>query len=325
MDAFRNRLLYGGLFSPSSASVRIPILGPTRPNDFSLEVVSPDVSLAKDERGLVISAPITIVGTSITTGGGLDAQELRFSLLFWDKLDWPDNTVISIGSGGDAQFLEAEGILTRSFAKLVGGGDGAAIVREAFLSTFRHRDSLQPGLWSLARGERTLSFDEEELDAGRGLLFRLHRAIPIPDRDVALNDVLEFKLKRRDELNALRHNLEDVYQRMKSAPDEALSQATEFGRLDKALSDYLRVIQKSGMITRSASVTVKLDLKDAIIGVGTVQQVHAQGLDLTTSMIAGAVASAVAATATVSVGVGLRGRKPTSPFEYVSEIHERLF
>ena len=112
---------------------------------------------------------------------------------------------------------------------------------------------------------------------------------------------------------------------MKSAPDEALSQATEFGRLDKALSDYLRVIQKSGMITRSASVTVKLDLKDAIIGVGTVQQVHAQGLDLTTSMIAGAVASAVAATATVSVGVGLRGRKPTSPFEYVSEIHERLF
>ena len=66
-------------------------------------------------RGLVVSTPVKINdGGSITIrGGGLDPQELRFSLLLWDKLDHPAG-LLSINGGPDAEFLEKAGILTRT-------------------------------------------------------------------------------------------------------------------------------------------------------------------------------------------------------------------
>ena len=45
-------------------------------------------------RGLVVSPPIEIEGNRLfAKSSNLDAQELRFSLLFWDRLVWPSSRV----------------------------------------------------------------------------------------------------------------------------------------------------------------------------------------------------------------------------------------
>ncbi len=46
-------------------------------------------------RGLVVSPPIEIDGTSLhVKSSNLDPQELRFALLFWDQLVWPSSRAV---------------------------------------------------------------------------------------------------------------------------------------------------------------------------------------------------------------------------------------
>jgi hypothetical protein len=64
--------------------------------------------VAKDlqTKGLVISNPIWINQNGSTLSGGLDPLELRFSLLYWDKLVWPKSNLINFPGGYDAEYLE---------------------------------------------------------------------------------------------------------------------------------------------------------------------------------------------------------------------------
>src|SRR3989442_5161137 len=65
-------------------------------------------------RGLVISPPLEIEGERLfIKSTSLHPQELRFALLFWDRLVWPSSRAIHIASGPDEQFLESAGVLRR--------------------------------------------------------------------------------------------------------------------------------------------------------------------------------------------------------------------
>ena len=161
-----------------------------------------------NQRGLVISCPITISGTSFhlkTTA--LDPQELRFALLFWGKLDFPINKVFPIGLEEDAQFLASEGILSRTDLQGLGSGDMAGSLRritigpgvgdmmpqavaQEHVDAYRFLDEQEPGVWSLGRGENAVSFPDADVEPGRGALIRLYQAIPVPDKDVPFQDIL---------------------------------------------------------------------------------------------------------------------------------------
>lgn len=98
------------------------------------------------ERGLVISCPALVQGTKLSVGGDLDAQELRSSLLFWDKLDFPDNDLISFGHGPNVDYLISAGVLNRT--RVVGSGKfDATVVHTVHLHAFRTLDEREP--WSV--------------------------------------------------------------------------------------------------------------------------------------------------------------------------------
>ena len=68
-----------------------------------------------NERGLVISAAVVISGDSMQIKHSwLDLQELRFSLLFWDRLEHPVSQSVQIAQGSDGDFLERSKILQRT-------------------------------------------------------------------------------------------------------------------------------------------------------------------------------------------------------------------
>ena len=164
-----------------------------------------------NERGLVISCPINISGTSLfLKSSTLDPQELRFALLFWDKLDFPTNNLISIGTDQNAEFLAGEGILTRTRVQVQGGGDMAQGYAGAHVHAYRTLDEREPGVWSLGKGENSVSFSDTDVEHGRGALIGLYKAIPVPDKEVPLQDILEFREKRHAELLALRHHIEAI-------------------------------------------------------------------------------------------------------------------
>ena len=284
------------------------------------EINTPEKKLKKHERGLVISIPISIIndGQGLQIGGGgLDLRFIKSSLLFWDRFDWPENSLISEYVSPDVEFLIYEGIIQRSFAKFIGKGFGGEIVLNSLLSSYKMLDNQNPGCWSLASGTHSISYPETEIDEGRGLLFKLHEAIPVPDISVPFDDILSFKLQRMDELHKLRHHLEEVYQQVLTSTDQDLAKVTQFQKLDKALGEYIRVSLESGMKLSLSGLQAKINLLN--IGVTTIASMNF-GLPLSAALLTGCASSV-----SISTGFGLKNKKQsTTPFEYSSTIHKVL-
>jgi hypothetical protein len=271
-------------------------------------------------RGLVISAPIELsAGRLVVRSSDLDPQELRFSLLFWDKLDWPTNNLIHVEAGPDAQFLEASGVLHRTHITLRGSGRMEDGFRSAHVHAFQLLDQQERGTWSLATGERSISFLDSELVVGRGALVGLHRAIPVPDKDVHLQDVLDFKERRRSELSALRYHLDAIYARVITVGDGPLALNSEAEALERAVSDYIKSTRGLRLKFRAASLKANVDLVRGVLASWAAYQVRWSAVD---ALAAGVVGASV----TVEAGVGLaRDRPPETPFRYVSAYHNELF
>jgi hypothetical protein len=70
------------------------------------------------ERGIVITPRFDFSGQRISTTGGLEAEDLRRYLLYWDKIDYPHNKMISTGAGPNEQFLIEAGVLSRTEVRL---------------------------------------------------------------------------------------------------------------------------------------------------------------------------------------------------------------
>jgi hypothetical protein len=251
----------------------------------------------------------------------LDTELIRFFLLFWDKLDWPENSFISIGGPDDhVQFLIDTGVIMRSRASGSIKGNGAEILKFCHVGAFNELDKKYPGQWSLAKGEGSISFDDSNLEQGRGVLVELHHAIPVPSADVPFQEILEFKLKRQDELLQLRAHLEDLYQAIISAPDMMLAKSTQLQRLDRAIAEHVKAISETGFNLRISGLCANLNVERSLVGL--LASIASAANDLS---LANAALNGIAATLSLSVGAELRNHRISStPFEYVGSMHRQF-
>ena len=285
--------------------------------------------MSDDIRGIVVSTPVIATRGRLTVEGSpLDAQELRYWLLFWDKLNFPLIEGINIGAGDDGEFLESIGVLERHRVS----GTRIRLFAEPeenlpeeqfqchFMRAFHELEAAERGTWSLATGDRSITLDEDPLEECRGVLVRLHRALPVPDHDVPLDDILRFKDKRRDELLALRCHLEATYQRIAGAPDGPLAIKTELAALDGALADFLKAT-RGGAIRRWRPTSVDAQLQ-ILPGVNSAAVAFMAGLPMLQSLLTG-----VAASLSVSAGWGLKGlsRENGVPWQYVARYLDEVF
>lgn len=151
-----------------------------------------------------------INGTSLhAKSGNLDLQELRASLLYWDELVWPTSRAIHFSSGPDEQFLETQGILKRPSYTF--NGDIAQGMAMTQIMAFQELDRREPGKWSLAQGANSFLLRDGPLIDGNLAMVELVRAIPVPNQDVPLAEILEFKNRRHDELIQLRSEIDNLF------------------------------------------------------------------------------------------------------------------
>lgn len=195
----------------------------------------------ESKRGLVISPPITVQGTSLhAKRSNIDPLELRFGLLFWDRLVWPSSRAIHFSSGPDEQFLEQIGVLSRP--EYTFWGDGATGIVQSQIQAFVDLQRKEPGVWALAQGESSLLLrDRHNFLENHGVMVELHKAIPIPTQDVPLAEILEFKERRKDELLSLRVHLESLGQELKKSENLTDDMQKAISKIDSACSDLLSV------------------------------------------------------------------------------------
>jgi hypothetical protein len=198
-------------------------------------------AIKSDIRGLVISSKMHIAGDSVFVEGGIDPQELRFALFFWDQLAWPTSNIIRVRSSPNEEFLESEGILIRPHTQINFAGVPAHLIAKGHFAAFKELEKQSPGSWALAQGENSFQWDELLMGEGKGALLQLKRAVPIPTTDVPLEEILEFKNRRKDELLLFRQQFESFLSDIETSgnPKETLHKC--INEIDQACADLITV------------------------------------------------------------------------------------
>lgn len=189
---------------------------------------------------------------------------------------------------------------------------------------------IQPGKWAFAQGENFLSIHPSIPGpaAVASTLLELQRAVPIPKDDVPLQEILEFKYRRRDELMLFRVHFEALASEISISEDPAAALDAKLQDIDHACANLLEVSREWQWPVRLGSMNASVSFEPVKMMTNAAKAyslAREKGLGLTAST---AIAGGTAALSTVSFkpsGFGLQNiRRAKSPYRYAYSINEEL-
>lgn len=228
------------------------------------------------ERGIVTPAmEIVSEGDSVSMRGGIPPEKCRYYALYWDKVVVTDSNIFGTGLSDDLQLLEGAGIVRKETARMnlngtFNGSDLANMHFQGLAEVSANLTNRNPGQWAIHQsGDQLIvpaSMSKDLITAD----FELTRCLPVPKSDVPLDRLLEFKLKRTDELIALRTTLDELYLEISKSADIPRSKIVQIQRLEQAISDLDKVAKQSWGYRLLASRKVSLDLNYGSVKNGAV-------------------------------------------------------
>ncbi|MEB6107597.1 DUF6236 family protein [Klebsiella aerogenes] len=184
-------------------------------------------------------------------------EDLRFCLLFWDKIDKPVS-MVNIEPPEDFRVLMQEGIATRTEVDIE-GLSGADWMKELTLkSQIKALEKLSDEKdtdWSLGQTSDVVTMPSANIELRAVCEFNLYNAIASPIGDVSIHDVLEFKSFRNDELQCLRQTIDDCVYKISANPGDKNAYDRELDRVKLAISDYQKVIDETKFQTIKRNFT----------------------------------------------------------------------
>jgi hypothetical protein len=210
------------------------------------------------ERGIIITPDYKVLdGGGLQLAGGVEAVNLRKYLLFWDKIDYPVNNMIHIGGGPDIEFLIQEGIATSTevrFQKMEAHENGLLFIASQMVA-FERKNKSEDKEWSIAQPTERLIVPHEYSKRQGCLEFELYNAVQIPAADVPLQDVVEFKTRRKSELLALRDSMDSIVDQIMSSQDIPKRKNKALNKLHRDLNDFNRVMKETKLQQVKRSLT----------------------------------------------------------------------
>jgi len=197
------------------------------------------------KKGIVISPIFHPLPNGVSIRGGIDPYDLRKYLLYWDEIDLADNNLVSVGSE-DIDFLIGLGAAKRTRIEFRGEFlvDGRIFLAAQEIA-WQKNEVREPGCWSLAQSSTQPYFPDGI--AQKQIEFELYNVVPVPTSDVHLEDILNFKERRSEELLAFRCHLNDIYQNILRAGDMPTAKTIEVARLANSIKDLNNTLQESAI------------------------------------------------------------------------------
>ena len=213
---------------------------------FPKKFISPSVRNLRAQKGdltkgLIVGPPVNITIDSISgSGSGFSLEQIRRAVLFWDEIHWPINSAIGFGGGPEVEFLEDAGVLKRSRFGIQ-SGTASEIYVSSFIDCFRVLESRNPGCWSLDCEAGGLDLGVEYLRTVRGAEVKLYNAVPIPASDVPLEEVLDFKYRRKDEVGRFNIEIDGFFESWAQSDQPARNLSLAQRRIAAACNDLISV------------------------------------------------------------------------------------
>lgn len=179
-------------------------------------------------------------------------------MLFWDKAVIPKNNGMSFGNSPEMDFLVSCDFLEQPF--FGSSGELATIVAQSYADCFTTLEAKEPGKWATAGPKNAAHFAQLNMSKQRGALVNFANAVPIPDRDVPLENVFEFKFRRKDELDLLRLEMDSFFESWLIAEDKDHQLQSTTKRIEIACNELVRTAKEAKSFSRVSSLAVGYSL-----------------------------------------------------------------
>ena len=229
----------------------------------------------------------------------LSIDELRYYILYWDKVVIPGNNLVYIGLPEEEQLIES-GALERPKVGFSGRFEGDQVTNailscQSLVAQELVKDKTTDWVVHQLGGE--CKFPNGFNQRRNIIRVDLASSLPVPTGDVNIYELLEFKEQRKDELYSLHAHLDDLYEQVLSSADQDLASKRAVSDLAKSISDLDSVTNERFSKTGKFDLSAELNLsgKDISVGAasGAIIDFFASGMTLPIATIAGALISTI--------------------------------
>lgn len=253
------------------------------------------------EKG-IIAAPARVSGngSQFRSEQGLSPEELRYFLLYWDKVVIPTTNLVHLAVPHEEELL-ATGVVTRPRVQFSGTFNGELIAKAQLLAqTAVAKDLIENDRsidWVLHQiGSEIIVPDNVSIEK-QLIRVDLVNSLPVPNSDVPFPDILDFKERRKDELIQLHHAIDDLYLEILSSPDQSLKTKQVISQFRESIKNLDKVTKEKWKSTGKFDISAELNIsgKDIATGVaaGAVFDFFTSLYTVPIGTIIGAVATAI--------------------------------
>ncbi|MBS7662613.1 hypothetical protein I0D00_11785 [Pseudomonas lalucatii] len=227
----------------------------------------------------------------------LSAEELRYYIMYWDKIIIPGNNLVYIGLPDEETLINA-GAIERPTIGFNGSFFGDQIT-DAILScqSIVAKDLVRDKKtdWVIHQLTDECAFPSNYNQRRNIIRVDISSTLPAPPANTNVYEILEFKAARKDELANLHLHLDSLYETILSSPDPELASKKAISGLSSAIADLEKVTNERFTKTRKFDFSAELNLsgKDISAGAasGAIIDFFSTGMTIPLATVAGAVLS----------------------------------
>jgi hypothetical protein len=254
----------------------------------------------KMDRG-VIAAPGIIIpqNEGFMMERSISAEEIRYYVMYWDKVVIPGNNLVYIGIPEEEQLL-ASGAISRPRVAFRGSFGGDQVTAAILSCQSIVAEKLIPETstdWVVHQIGNELAFPSELSTERNVVRVALAGSLPVPVAETPIANILEFKERRRDELRELHDALDEMYLSILSTPDHDLATKRAVARLKESISNLESAASERFQKSKKYDLEVQLNLsgKDVAAGAsaGALIDFFTNGFTIPLATVAGAALSAI--------------------------------
>jgi hypothetical protein len=175
------------------------------------------------DRG-VIAAPgiIRPLEQGFVMERSISKEELRYYILYWDKVVIPGNNLVYIGVPEEEELIASHAIL-RPRVQFQGTYQGVQVTDailgcQALVAEKLVQDKSVD--WVLHQVGDSLALPPSFISQRDTIRVALTNVLPVPDADIPVQEILRFKQNRKDELTELHDSIDELYFEVLNSPDK---------------------------------------------------------------------------------------------------------
>lgn len=285
------------------------------------------------EKG-IIALPLTVTDNplgGVNFKAGLSSEALNQYLLYWDKIVLPTNNLIHVRVSPFEDELIKQKIIFRPRLELreLGGDLGAAPLINGQLAIAQHYLSQEPGKWVLAQHGEQNFFPDEVSESRNQLSLALSNVLPTPPSDTPIEEILQFKLARKSELDAMWYHLDQLCLQMQREPDRALAQRLITQDFAKSVEESMKVTAEKWSYFHLSDFKVNLsfDYKSIVTGVatgGAMSFANSGSLTTVFATVFGVALSSFKVSADIKKAPKLQDKSEKNKLSYLSSVNRDL-